>query len=281
MPRGSASEDGERPRASPRRPTKVSIGVILCRVNPASRRAEALLVHKRFSYAFADFVHGRYSRGSSRAGARPVTALLENMTTPELLDVLSLNFKQMWYRIWLLREIDELYHSKAARFQSTFMRVDGGAGLRRAVQAARARGTLLWEVPKGRRLNVRETDLACAIRELEEETGISKSEYHIIPGVKRRVSFVSDGVRYVCVYFVAMAGPRLSGFEPGSPSRPALREIHQMGEVSEIAWHDIESVRAIEREGRLEALLAPAFRLAKNYARGDWRGRDASRRPPK
>jgi hypothetical protein len=188
------------PPGPARMPTKTSIGVILCRRNVSSGRPEALLAHKRYTYAFAEFVHGRYMRGPAGSGAvqRNVAPLFDSMTREELFDILSLNFEQMWYRIWLTLDNRDLYNKKHAKFQTNFMRDDGGAGLRRLVMLARANGVLLWEVPRGRRLNAREADIFCAARELCEETGVEKSEYRFLPGVKRRVSYVSAGTRYVC-----------------------------------------------------------------------------------
>jgi len=376
-------------------PTKISIGIILCRTNAATNHPEVLLVHKRYTYAFAEFVHGRYARGRlscdggapappqraypSRAGAklrgaaepkpwdergergarpraeapnyarlnerrpsesplgsapgqrwrppapeaapkapagqhrapergpreslagarvgfpalRTVPALLGNMTTDELLDVWSLNFEQMWYRVWLSRDKRDLYNKKCAKFQSAFMRDDGGSALRRAVCQARSRGNLLWEVPKGRRLNPREADLICAVREMREETGIDKSEYRILPGVRRRVSYVSGGTRYVCVYYVAIANPRLAAapcspgpdrptlYAPGCPAgRGKASGVSHMGEVSEMGWHDIERLRLLDGpDARLESLVAPAFRLMKTYAKGRWAARRCSAPP--
>jgi 8-oxo-dGTP pyrophosphatase MutT (NUDIX family) len=259
-------------------PMKTSIGIILCRRNAGTGRPEALLVHKRYTYAFAEFIHGRYARG--RAGSdvalRHVSVLLADMTREELFDILSLNFEQMWYRVWLTRENWELYRRKYDKFHSTFMRDDGGASLRRAVMQVRGTGVLLWEVPKGRRLNPREADMLCAVRELGEETGIEKSEYRFLPGIKRRVSYVSAGTRYACTYYVAIANPRLTAAAGPDGSKPTLRDLNLMAEVSEIRWHDIERIRLIAgAQSHLEALVVPAFRLMKKYLRGRW----ASRRP--
>jgi 8-oxo-dGTP pyrophosphatase MutT (NUDIX family) len=95
------------------------------------------------------------------------------MTCEELFDILSLNFEQMWYRIWLTHDNRDLFHKKHARFQSVFMRNDSGAGLRHLCLSARGRGALMWEVPKGRRQSAQEPDLICAVRELREETGLT------------------------------------------------------------------------------------------------------------
>src|SRR5690606_11771191 len=119
------------------------------------------------------------------------------------IDLGSLDFGQMWYRSWLTRDNQELYNKKHGKFQTTFMREDGAAALRRLISQARANGARLWEVPKGRRLGAREPDILCAVRELREEAGVDKREYHIIPEAKRRAVYTSAGTRYVCVYYVA------------------------------------------------------------------------------
>jgi 8-oxo-dGTP pyrophosphatase MutT (NUDIX family) len=265
-------------------PTKTSIGVILCRRNVKTGHPEALLAHKRYTYAFAEFVHGRYARGraGSNAALRCVAPLFDYMTREELFDILSLNFEQMWYRIWLTLDNRDLYNKKCAKFQSTFMRDDGGAALRRLVMLARANGVLLWEVPRGRRLNAREADILCATRELHEETGVEKSEYRFLPGIKRRVSYVSAGTRYTCAYYVALANPHLANaVSYDDPTRPTLREINLMAEVSEVRWHDIERIRLIDSaDSRLESLVAPAFRLMKQYLKGRWAARRHAGAPP-
>ena len=263
--------------------TKTSFGIILCRKNVVTLRPEVLLVHKRYTYAFAEFVHGRYSRPPQGRDAKPgagvahgsIVAILDGMSREELLDVYSLNFEQMWYRIWLSHDNRDLYNKKNARFQSTFMRDDGGAALRALVLNARGGGILMWEVPKGRRLGTREPDIICAVRELREETGVEKDEYRIIPGVQRHTSYISNGVRYTGVYFIAVANPALSrasstsvGFT-GAGFTMMLREIHNLAEISEVRWQDIERIRMLDGEpSRLLQLIRPAIRLVQNFYAG-------------
>ena len=256
-------------------PTKTSIGVILCRKNVITQRPEVLLVHKRYTYAFAEFVHGRYSRGlvpvvGTKNKASTVHSLLDNMSREELLDIYSLNFSQMWYRIWLSHDNIEFYHKKNARFQSVFMRFDGGAELRRLCLSARGSGALLWEVPKGRRLGPREPDIMCAVREMREETGVNKSEYQLLPGAIRRNSYISSGTRYVNIYFVAMclsSSTRLMCSEYIN----TLRDLPNIAEISEVRWHDNFQIRQIDSDSfRLSKLLTPVFNLVHNYFAGRW-----------
>jgi 8-oxo-dGTP pyrophosphatase MutT (NUDIX family) len=280
---------------SDRLPAKTSIGIILCRKNATTLRPEALLVHKRYTYAFAEFVHGRYSRKAAGAagaagatsgpgppaapaalagaaalsGPVPVSELLDNMSREELLDVYSLNFNQMWYRIWLTHNNRDLFQKKQTRFQSAFMR-DGGAELRQLCLAARGVGSPLWEVPKGRRQGSREPDIACAVRELQEETGVCKSEFRLIPGALRRTSYVSAGIRYIGIYYVAHCLPTSSRLAAAEYSN-SLRDLPNLAEVGEVRWHDIERIRLIDSTPpRLVPLLKPVFSIIHDYCAGRW-----------
>jgi 8-oxo-dGTP pyrophosphatase MutT (NUDIX family) len=246
---------------------KVSVGIILCRKNPLTLRPEVLLAHKRYTYAYAEFIHGRYSR----LAAKNIISMLESMTRDELFDILSLNFEQMWYRIWLTHSNKELYTKKYAKFYTTFMRDDGGKALKNQIMMTQARGTLLWEVPKGRKINSRETDIICATRELCEETGIEKKDYKILPGVKKKVCFINSGTKYKYVYYLAIANPHISSLNITNNS---FRDINHMAEISEIKWHDIERIRLIDGpQSKLEALMTPVFKIIKLFYKGRWAAR--------
>lgn len=253
-------------------PTKVSVGIILCRKNE-NGKPEVLLAHKRYTYAFADFIHGRYvrSRNGPEYTLSSIASLFNQMTCEELLDIYSLRFDQMWYRIWLTLENKDLYNRKYAKFQSTFIRDDGGATLKKFIMQARSIGTLLWEVPKGRRQNNKESDLVCAIREFNEETGIEKNKYKFFPGIKRKISYISSGTRYICSYYAALATSYCSTVSGSATSKPTLSKVNTMGEISEIRWFDIEKIRLIDVPGKhLEALVKPVFKIMNQYLKGRW-----------
>ncbi len=280
-PRRPAEEaavvDGAEEKRTLCRATKTSAGILLCRVHPRTNRPEVILVHKRYTYAFSEFVYGRYSRQNQKS----LMALFEQMTTEELLDVWSLNFDQMWYRIWLSGPRRELFTKKHTKFYTSFIRDDGGRALQQMLRQVQDRGVPFWEIPKGRP-NGKEGDLVCAMREFTEETGVEKKDYRLLPGVKRRVSFVHMGVRYVHVYYVAVAGARLyseprSGWRrPVVPGRGVLSTADFMGEVDEVRWMDIEHVRFVDDgRGHLEAIIAPAFSLVKRFLKGRWDQRRA------
>jgi len=170
---GAASAWRQSAPAVPWIPSKVSFGVIVVRINPSSHRPEAVIVRARYTYAYAEFVHGKYSKNDHRK----VAALIDEMSVDERLDLYSLNFAQMWYRIWLTADKKEHYNRNFAKFQTAWMREDSGKTLRHLIQTSRVapRGTH-YEFPKGKRLTPREADVNCAIRETEEEARVTKRD---------------------------------------------------------------------------------------------------------
>lgn len=250
--------------------TKTSFGVVLCRTNTVTGRPEVVLVCKRYSYAFAEFVHGHYSRRDPRS----VAALLDQMTPEELRDVLSLNFDQMWYRIWQLAPKEELYRKKLSKFRS-LVRDGGNDRLQDLVRKAQGQGELLWEVPKGKKKTPQESGIICAVRELEEEAGVEKKDYRILtnlqPG-RYTTRHEHAGVAYVCNYYVAVANPWLARVrsDGARPDRvgDARRSIDAMTEIGDARWMDIVQIRAIDSEKKIESLVAPVFKSIKLHANG-------------
>jgi hypothetical protein len=78
--------------------TKHSIGIICCKVNGIGamtyRAPQCLFICKRYTYAYNSFVHGNYR-------IEDLPELFSKMTIDEKLDILSFNFDQIWYRVWL------------------------------------------------------------------------------------------------------------------------------------------------------------------------------------
>jgi len=215
-----------------------------------SKKLEVLLIKKRYSYGFSEFMLGRYSRKNTDY----IIDLINQMTMSERLLIWSLDFKKMWYNMWLGNEIDEFYHKKYTKFYLSFIKDNNGTQLRNLLKQAKYVGDLLWEIPKGKKKSAREDDIHCAIREFREETKIPKSGYYLLPNVKRKYSFVSAGVRYIYIYYVAIAMPHLSN----SYNKPiiSLKNLDQIGEVGEIRWMDMENIRVIDdQSSRIENVI--------------------------
>ena len=247
---------------------KKSYGIILCKINSVTNRPETLLVHKRYTYAYSMFIHGKYSRPNiwPKTSMSFAINILNQMTLEELLDIWSLDFRQMWYRIWLNKYDTELFQKKYTKFYMSFIKNDGGALLRRTIQQIRNYNTLQWEVPKGRPLDSQESNIHCAIREIKEETGLNKTDYTIIPNVKRYVNYISLGTRYICTYYIAIINPSIKYY-----NNTILKDINNISEVGDTKWFDIDKIRSIDGyKKHLESLIAPSFKIVKKYISNKW-----------
>jgi len=232
---------------------RVSLGVACCRFN--GNKPEILLVCKRFTYAYNIFAHGKYNSNSNSE----LIALFNGMTVDEKLDILSLNFMQIWYKLWLNSSAPSAnYFLAKNKFESTFA-VDGGARLKKLI-AKSTNSSRIWEIPKGRKKNKAEPDIHCAVREFYEETAIPKKNYKIFPWAMRTYSFVDAGVRYTNMYYLAFTKHNI---EP----RVNFGLQDQVDEISDIRWMSIEEIRLIDESKRLEGFIKPIFNFMKKHAK--------------
>lgn len=229
---------------------KISLGIACCRFNKG--KPEMLLVCKRYTYAYNLFTHGKYNSNNSS----DLICLFNGMTVDEKLDLLSLNFTQIWYRIWLNMPRNANYYLAKNKFESTFL-IDGGSKLRKLISKS-TNSPRIWEIPKGRKRNKSEPDIQCATREFYEETGVNKKSYIVFPDEQRTFSYVDGGVRYTNTYFLALAK---NNIEP----RINFALQDQIDEISDIRWMSIDDIKYIDTTQRLTRFIRPIFNYMKKY----------------
>jgi 8-oxo-dGTP pyrophosphatase MutT (NUDIX family) len=230
-------------------------GIACCRYNSLSRSYEILLICKRFTYSFNAFLHGKYNSGNDAE----LIQLFSSMTLEEKLDILSLNFAQMWYRVWLhnMQRTTSYFFAKN-KYENAFV-ADGGGRLRKLISKS-THADKIWEIPKGRKKNKAESNIQCAVREFHEETGIPKKGYKLFPWAKSTHTYLDSGVRYSNTYYLAFTRCRI---EPTINFN--LQE--QVGEVSDVRWMNINEIRQVDKLGRLEKVIRPIFNFIKKYTR--------------
>ncbi len=240
---------------------KTSIGLITCRMNTQNNQIETILVQKRYSLAFSEFIHCHYSINANQGH---LIKMFNNMTINERLLVKTLDFDRMWYHIWIETPVYELYHKKYQKFRKNWLLPDNGKKLISLINQAKGSGTLLWEIPKGKPKED-ESDLTCAIREFEEETGITREYYQILPEFKKSMSYFDGKTEYKHIYFLAMLCKSLE--EPNM--NLSLQYENRIAEISKISWQNMEAVRFISKRQslNLEPIIGPAFNFIKNYLR--------------
>lgn len=225
--------DTNRPKPSKVR-YKYSAGIALCRYNHKKHKIEMVMVKKRCTYWFTTFILGFYNSNDDRR----LIYMFSRMTPEEKLVILTLDFEMMWNHNWQThnenpkfkrKKIADFEYYKERRLKFERLIGDHGKRLRRLIANSKSSG-LIWEIPKGRKQFPHENDIECAIREFEEETGITKNAFQIIPDVKPFKLTFRDGLTYyVCTYYLA---------KPIKPIRLRINfdMLEQICEVIDIRW---------------------------------------------
>jgi 8-oxo-dGTP pyrophosphatase MutT (NUDIX family) len=262
------------------RPLRKSSGIACCRYNNKLKNLEILLIKKRYTYSFAAFVLGQYSKNDNKR----LKMLFDGMTVQEKIDIISMRFDILWYKIWLEfpttqdnaqawdpRKRSNLYNhipfdfhnssriesylKKKRKFEMSFL-LDEGERLRRLISNTK-NNELMWEIPKGRK-NKKETSLDCAIREFGEEANIGIDEYNLIFDIKPIVeSYVSANTEYVHNYFIAYTSKTIDPVVDFSSK-------HQLVEIDSIRWVSLGEVKFIDENGRLYKLIRQIFDVFKS-----------------
>jgi 8-oxo-dGTP pyrophosphatase MutT (NUDIX family) len=210
---------------------KKSFGIALCRI--LNGKKEILMIKKRRSYYFYNFVLGYYNKTDEKKLAK----IFNNITFAEKIDILSLNFDVIWCRLWNTPKSESYtttYKRNRERFENIFL-YDGGKKLSKMINSSHEYETP-WEIPKGKK-NDGEKDMDAAIREFEEETNIQLEKYEIIWNAKPIIdSYIDDGIFYESCYFIA---------RPSENIIPKInfKNSEQILEVESIKWININEIK--------------------------------------
>lgn len=240
-----------------------SYGIICFRMKAtnsnSSVRPEYLMVQRKDSLGFVEFVRGKYDIDDRKY----VGALLSNMTVSERRMLLESdgNIDTLWSYLW--RDLSSNHSKKPSsnihhsNYHNHNHRNNNGVSkgpFAKDFDEARSKFSKIWTelpvlietfsseisetewgFPKGRR-NMNETDLECASREFSEETGFNTKNITFINNDKyvEEMFQGSNGVWYRHVYFVAKASNRtMIGCKDG-------RYEHCNGEIRAVSWFSYE-----------------------------------------
>lgn len=227
---------------------RISYGLALCRKNPDKNNCvEILSIRKRYSYHFASFMAGYYKKNNDY---RYIKYLFDNMTFQEKICILSFDFSNMWWHLWLtnpergIGTIDNIeyksYFKKKTKFEKTFLH-DNGKKLKQMVNNSK-NCEVIWEIPKGA-AETNEKELNASIREFFEETSFNPLWYDVLYHVKPiTVSYKDNGIIYKHIYYLAVLRNECT-----EALNPKLNfNSMQIGEVSDIRWLGMSDIRGFD-----------------------------------
>ena len=160
-----------------------SIGIILLRKNINS--VELLLICRKNSLGFVDFMRGKYNIYNKKY----ILTLLNRMSIIERKQLKEMSFTDLWNNLWGDVVAQQYKNEEKSSIEKLELLKQGICVNDEFYDL----NTLLdecnesyiepeWGFPKGRR-NFQEKDIACGIREFEEETGYNKKDICFIDNI--------------------------------------------------------------------------------------------------
>jgi 8-oxo-dGTP pyrophosphatase MutT (NUDIX family) len=209
-----------------------SAGAIICRKTDAGI-PQVLMVKGRVQFAYREFVFGKYTDEAS------VMNLLNDMTVGEKLLLIGKDFGRIWYHIWLNIPTSGNMYYFYSRCRSKFERFtsDGGRQLITMIQQSKSIGDTKWGFPHGK-IEIDESDLDGALRELYEEGNVSRDDVKILSTLPLTASHSTAYCKYRSRYFVMEAIRTIT--EGVSFENP-----HQYKEVSDVRWVSLADIHQL------------------------------------
>ena len=254
-------------------PVKRSFGLACCRFNVEKDRMEMLFIKKRYTFYFVEFILGHYYVND----VVRLRYLFNRMSAEEKVEVESLNFSIMWYRVWL-KDFSDLVNMNTKEFQNyircknkferSFLR-DNGRRLKTLLNSSKNQDSM-WEIPKGRKNNPQELDLNCAQRETFEEVGINIKNYRLLPELKTfDISYTNEKAKYINKYFICIEIENIPNSSKYKSPKKYLNYLdrRQVSEVTEVKWMSLDEIKFVDYTGRFYSLAQRVFKMLKKRYR--------------
>ena len=222
----------------------VSYGMIVFR--SSFRGVEYLMIRRKDSFGYIDFIRGKYSPYN----VYQIQNLINEMSVEEKERILIQSFELLWSKMWggisnTKYKSEESVSSKKMEVIKNGVAIeDKVVNLNDIVQMSTTQWKETeWEFPKGRRNN-KEKDLDCALREFEEETGISKNKITVIENIMpfEEIFIGTNYKSYKHKYFLAYM----------DDSDNNILENFQITEVSKLEWKTLDECLQSIRPYNLE-----------------------------
>ena len=165
------------------------------------------------------------------------------MTISEREQILTSTFDELWESLWMNKNVRQ-YQNEYSHSKKKFDILNNGLIVTQLNQkltledfhrlAPKDYTEQEWGFPKGRR-NLKENDLQAAIRECNEETGLSKQDYDIIEKAPKfqEVFLGTNNIRYKHIYFLAK-------YNSNKALQIDLENSVQLLEISEVSWFHLD-----------------------------------------
>jgi 8-oxo-dGTP pyrophosphatase MutT (NUDIX family) len=227
-----------------------SYGIIAFR--GGSEGIEYLMIRRKNSFGYIDFVRGKYSPYN----LTQLKNMIDEMSLHEKEQILTQSFDRLWREMWGETNILNIqYKNEENLSKKKFELLKEGVIIDNSLYTLKdivemsntAWCETEWEFPKGRR-NQKEKDLDCALREFQEETGISQNKLTIVENLLafEEIFIGSNHKAYKHKYFLALFNNLQEQYN--------LDELNnfQLTEVSKLEWKTLDKCLESIRPYNLE-----------------------------
>lgn len=159
-----------------------------------------LLVRRKFTYNYIYLIRGIYVLEIEN-----IINSINSLTHQEYNNLINLSFEDLWKDIWgdniFKNELLSNYYK--AKDQFIFLKNYILPQIQHRIKINLNEPS--WGFPKGKR-NENESNLECAIREFEEETGLNEDNYTILDSIYPMNEEIngSNNINYKYIYYVAL-----------------------------------------------------------------------------
>jgi ADP-ribose pyrophosphatase YjhB (NUDIX family) len=176
-----------------------------------------LMVQRKDSITYIEFIRGKYSLSN----VDYIEYLFQNMTVSERNVIKDNSIENLWKMLWsgpISNRLNLEFHDSKIKFEKLqngylFKRfkepIIENINLNKIIDKVNIEYPnvidLEWEIPKGRR-DLNETDIDCALREFEEESGLKVNNISLCNYIKKPIEevFLSlNKTRYRHIYYIA------------------------------------------------------------------------------
>lgn len=223
-----------------------------------------LMIRRKNTFGYIDFIRGKYSPFNEEH----IQSIVNEMSLIEKNNILEETFANLWKKMWgetmnIQHKNEEIVSSKKFEYIKNGITINDDIGDKITLDEIIQNSTTHWEeteweFPKGRR-NYDEKDLVCALREFEEETGISQSSIKLIENIMPfEETFIGTNHKsYKHKYFLAYIDNITDD----------LLDNYQKAEVSKIEWKTYSECLECIRPYNLEKkqLVERIYKIIKEY----------------
>ena len=202
-----------------------------------------LMICRKDTIGYIEFIRGKYSLNNKAY----IINILSEMTNEEKIRIVNIDFNVLWKELWgnnVSHHYNEEQHSSKEKFDAL---KDGVSycgehyNLKSLIAETNTEWIEAeWGFPKGRHNN-NEKDLMCALREFEEETGLSRYSLKIVQNLMpfEEIFTGSNYKSYKHKYYVAcLISEKGGGGEGEENVLPS--DNFQNSEVSKVQWKNYE-----------------------------------------